>query len=164
VLRNSEIVIEPPTDDPARTFTMFVTNCEPKLRRALVALYGTERGRDATAEALAYAWEHWAELDHIDNLPGYLFRIAQSKSRQRRTPAVFVTPPDDEHPFEPKLPGALRALSEQQRLCVVLIHGFGWQLTEVAELISCKPTTVQKHVERGLRRLRRSLGADTDAD
>jgi DNA-directed RNA polymerase specialized sigma24 family protein len=40
-------------------FSQFVTEVEPRLRRALVALRGAEAGRDATAEALAWAWEHW---------------------------------------------------------------------------------------------------------
>jgi hypothetical protein len=45
----------------------------PRLGRALAAAYGFEDGRDATAEALAYAWQHWQRLQHIANLPGYLF-------------------------------------------------------------------------------------------
>ncbi len=43
----------------ADTFEAFVRDAEPRLRRALVAAYGPEQGRDAAAEALAYAWEHW---------------------------------------------------------------------------------------------------------
>ena len=39
-----------------RAFTAFVTQIEPRLRIALMAAYGTDRGRDAAAEALAYAW------------------------------------------------------------------------------------------------------------
>ena len=39
-------------------FETFFAETEPRLRRALVAAYGPERGRDAAAEALAYAWEH----------------------------------------------------------------------------------------------------------
>ena len=36
-------------------FEAFVRSAEPRLRRALVAAYGFEDGRDAAAEALAYA-------------------------------------------------------------------------------------------------------------
>jgi len=42
-------------DDPA-VFERFVEEARPRLSRALAALYGFEDGRDATAEALAYAW------------------------------------------------------------------------------------------------------------
>ena len=40
---------------------------EPRLRRAFVAGYGSERGREATAEALAYAWERWAQIEPMPN-------------------------------------------------------------------------------------------------
>jgi DNA-directed RNA polymerase specialized sigma24 family protein len=163
VLQISELVERPPNDEQ-RDFTGFVLASEPNLRRALVALYGTERGRDATAEALAYAWEHWQELGQINNLTGYLFRVAQSRSRMRRTSVVFAAPEVVDPAYEPRLPAALQALPDQQRLCVVLVHGFGWRYTEVAELIGCRPTTVQQHVARGLHHLRKALGVDANVE
>ena len=66
-------------DDQA--FERFVAEAGPRLGRALAALYGFEDGRDATAEALAYAWENWDRLQHIANLPGYLFRVGQTRNR-----------------------------------------------------------------------------------
>jgi hypothetical protein len=39
-------------------FAAFFAETEPRLRRAFVAAYGPERGREAAAEALAYAWQH----------------------------------------------------------------------------------------------------------
>lgn len=147
---------------PALSFEAFVADAEPRLRRALVAAYGPERGRDAVAEALAYAWEHWHRLGEIENLPGYLFRVAQSKTRPRYHRATFEVPDDHEHLYEPNLMGALATLSERQRLSVVLVHGLGWTLREVAELTGTRPTTVQNHLERGLRRLRAALGVCDD--
>jgi RNA polymerase sigma factor (sigma-70 family) len=58
---------------------------------------------------------------------------------------------------EPGLPRALNGLSEKQRVAVVLVCGFGWQLREVAELFGVKTTTVQNHVDRGLAKLRLDL-------
>jgi RNA polymerase sigma factor (sigma-70 family) len=145
-------------------FEAFVRAAEPALRRALVAAYGHEDGREAAAEALAYAWEHWNRVSQMPNPAGYLFRVARSsaaKSRRwRRPPAVFAIPADAEHLFEPGLPAALAALSERQRIAVVLRVGFGYTLREVADLTGTKVTTVQNHMERGLRRLRERLGAD----
>jgi hypothetical protein len=43
-------------------FEQFMAIAEPRLRVALVAAYGPDRGREAAAEALAYAWEHWERL------------------------------------------------------------------------------------------------------
>lgn len=145
-------------------FERFVAEAGPRLGRALAALYGFEDGRDATAEALVYAWENWPRLQHIANLPGYLFRVGQSRGRRRRQPVteLFSADADAEHRFEPGLPKALARLTERQRLAVVLVHGYGCTLREVAELTGTKPTSVQNHLSRGLARLRSSLGVDDE--
>lgn len=147
-----------PASPDGEAFEAFFRENEPKLRRALVAAYGFEEGRDAAAEALAWAWEHWERMRDVANLPGYLFRVAQSRRRRRRLPVLRDAPGWIEHRFEPGLPGALAALSQRQRVAVVLVHGYGCTLREVAELTGIKQTTVQNHAERGLARLRARLG------
>jgi RNA polymerase sigma factor (sigma-70 family) len=152
------------SDDQA-AFERFVAEAGPRLGRALAALYGFEDGRDATAEALAYAWENWPRLQHIANLPGYLFRVGQTRGRRRqRQPAAdpFDVAECGDHSFEPGLPKALAALTQRQRLAVVLVLGYGCTLREVAELTGIRPTTVQNHLSRGLRRLRSLLGVDDE--
>jgi RNA polymerase sigma-70 factor (ECF subfamily) len=151
------------TASPAsQAFEAFFLENEPKLRGALVAAYGFEEGRDATAEAFAWAWENWERLRDVANAPGYLFRVAQSRRRRRRIPVLRDVPGWAEHRFEPGLPGALAGLSPRQRLAVVLVHGYGCTLREVSELTGIKQTTVQNHAERGLARLRARLGADDE--
>jgi len=144
-------------------FEAFVKDVEPRLSRAFAAAYGFEDGRDATAEALAYAFEHWDRLQHIGNLPGYLFRVGQSRSRRRRQPVVFAVPDSTDHAFEPGLPAALGSLTQRQRLAVVLVYGYGYTLREVAELTGTRPTTVQNHLARGLARLRSRMGVSDDS-
>jgi DNA-directed RNA polymerase specialized sigma24 family protein len=150
-------------DDPA-VFERFVEEAGPRLGRALAALYGFEDGRDATAEALAYAWENWQRLQHIENLPGYLFRVGQTRGRRRRQPAgqLFDSGEGGDYTFEPGLPKALAALTQRQRLAVVLVHGYGYTLREVAELTGIRPATVRNHLSRGLSRLRSLLGANDE--
>ncbi|HUC21191.1 MAG TPA: sigma-70 family RNA polymerase sigma factor [Streptosporangiaceae bacterium] len=143
-------------------FEAFVKDVEPRLSRALAAAYGFEDGRDATAEALAYAFEHWDRLQHIANLPGYLFRVGQSRGRRRRQPVVFAVPDNTDHAFEPGLPAALGSLTGRQRLAVVLVYGYGYTLREVAELTGIRPTTVQNHLARGLSRLRSRMGVNDE--
>jgi DNA-directed RNA polymerase specialized sigma24 family protein len=143
-------------------FEAFVRATEPRLSRALAAAYGFEDGRDATAEALAYAFEHWERLRDVENLPGYLFRVGQSRSRRRRQPVLFAVPDGSDHDFEPGLPAALAGLTQRQRLAVVLVHGYGFTLREVAELTGVRPTTMQNHLNRGLARLRLTLGVRDD--
>jgi DNA-directed RNA polymerase specialized sigma24 family protein len=141
------------------TFAEFHSSAEPQLRRALIARYGGQVGREAAAEALAYGWEHWDRLRTMENPIGYLYRVGQSRSRRlwpRRT--VFSAPGLTELPwFEPKLPQALEELSARQRQVVVLVHGFEYTHQEVADLLGISRSSVQNHVERGLAKLRSDL-------
>ncbi len=163
--RETHVTNHPPQTEGGPTdFETFVLAAEPPLRRALVAAYGYEDGREAAAEALAYAWEHWTEVREMPNAAGYLYRVAQScaaRGRRWRRPRPMLTPPPGaEHRFEPGLPAALASLPERQRVAVVLVHGFGYTLREVADLTGIKVTTVQNHLERALRRLRDRLGVE----
>lgn len=148
------------TSEDRAAFERFVKEVGPRLGRAMAAAYGFEDGQDATAEALAYAWQHWQRLQHIGNLPGYLFRVGQTRGRRRKRQRVlFEIDHSSDHRFEPGLPKALATLTHRQRVAVVLVHGYGYTLREVADLTGTKPTTVQNHLSRGLARLRNSLGA-----
>jgi RNA polymerase sigma factor (sigma-70 family) len=144
-------------DDNETAFRLFVAEAEPRLRRALIAAYGYERGREATAEALAFAWENWSRLDRVENLMGYLYRVGQSRTRSKKAPLFFERSSWDEPLFDPRLVTALAALPQRQRVAVFLAHGAGWTHAEVGELMGVKAPTVQKHVERGLAHLRRLL-------
>jgi DNA-directed RNA polymerase specialized sigma24 family protein len=144
-------------------FSRFVREVEPRLRRALVAAYGPERGREGAAEALAYAWEHWDTMQGVSSPLAYLYRVAQSRTRPRRTRALFVRPEAAEPWYEPNLARALEHLTEGQRTAVVLVHGFGWTMREVAECTGVQVTSVQNHLERGLRKLRAALKVRSNA-
>jgi RNA polymerase sigma factor (sigma-70 family) len=147
-------------------FETFVSTAERKLSFALAAAYGPELGREATAEALAYAWEHWDRLSVMSNPIGYLYRVGQSRvrrHRRQRTRTGHDTAKGREPWVEPALPAALAALTQRQRVAVVLVEGFGWTQAEVAELTGTSRSTIQKHLERGLTSLRAELGVETDA-
>ncbi|MFN8028184.1 MAG: sigma factor-like helix-turn-helix DNA-binding protein [Acidimicrobiia bacterium] len=128
-----------------------------RLKRALVAAYGSERGAEATAEALAYAWEHRERVLAMEHPVAYLYRVGQSRTRWRKRRVVFEVPDGSDPWIEPALVPALAALTERQRVAVVLVHGFGWELGEVGEILDIKVTSVQNHVERGLAKLRNAL-------
>jgi DNA-directed RNA polymerase specialized sigma24 family protein len=145
------------TDEQAGEFATFFADVEPQLRRALVARYGHERGREAAAEALTWAWEHWPELASIGNPVGYLYRVGQSKSRPRRERPVFERLIPHEHVVEPGLEGALAQLSDRQRIVLLLVFGDRWTHAEVADLLGVRVSTVQKHVDRGRVRLQKLL-------
>jgi DNA-directed RNA polymerase specialized sigma24 family protein len=146
-----------------KDFEEFVLRVEPGLRRSLFAVLGVDRGREATAEALAWAWEHWSQIDGMHNPTGFLFRVGQSRSRSRKVRPIFVRDDWNEPLVEPHLGIALAGLTDAQRTAVILVHGFGWTLREVAELNGIKVPSVQTHLERGMHKLRISLEVEERA-
>lgn len=134
-----------------------------RLRRALIANLGRHDGDEAFAEAMLFAWSHPEKLDSLENPVAYLFRVGKSQLRKSRR-QVFKGPPrssDHQAPdFEPALDETLRRLSPRQRTAVVLVVGWNWSHTEVAELLGISKSSVQRHVERGMTHLRTALGAE----
>lgn len=145
-------------------FSVFVGEIEPKLSFALAAAYGVEVGGESTADALAYAWEHWSELKAMDNPAGYLYRVGQTAARKhRRRSPLFPPVAAFEMPVvEPGLPAALGQLSRSQRVAVVLVHALDWSEREAAEFLGVDRSTVRRHRDRGLAKLRRALEVGID--
>ena len=149
----------------AGDFDVFVAENERVLRHSLSAALGSQLGYEAAAEALAYGWEHWDRISGMKNPAGYLYRFGRDRGRRQlgQSPPVFSVPATSTIPMvEPHLPHALSKLSERQRVAVVLVHSFGWSLSEVAHQLGIAKGTVQKHLERGLRTLREELGVTDD--
>lgn len=151
-------------EEQREAFSRFFVETEPRLRHALIARYGLEIGREATADALAYAWEHWTRIKRMNNAVGYLYRVGRTSSRRYRSRPVGADPKPTTQPWtEPALPKALTSLSERQRIAVVLKHSFRWTYAEIAELLGVSVPTVQKHVTRGLAKLRKDLEVGSHA-
>lgn len=143
------------------SFTEFVATYEARLRQALMASCGSERGRDAACDALSYGWEHWDRVGPMENPVGYLYKVGVDRARRvsRRKPLRFDPVDSARIPeVEPQLPDALAGLSERQRVVAVLVHGYGWTQLEVAELLGLSRSAVRNHMERALVSLRRSIG------
>jgi RNA polymerase sigma-70 factor (ECF subfamily) len=151
------------SDTKHAVFHDFVIEVEPRLHAALIPSLGLEHAREATAEALAWAWEHWDRVAGMDNPAGYLYRVARTEARKLyRGRPVLPAPPSTEMPWvEPGLPAAIARLPDRQRVTVVLVYALGWTQAEVAALLGVSHGSVQKHAERGLQRLRSALGGDT---
>lgn len=144
-------------------FEEFVRLVEPRLRRALIGCRGVEVAQEAVAEALAYAWEHWSEVQGLGNPAGYLFRVGQSRTRRRSEPRL--PSPESLHlpDIEPALIPALLALPERQRSAVWLVHACGWTYAEAADALGVSASAIGTHVGRALERLRRDLEVETRA-
>src|SRR5262245_45252652 len=154
----------PVRETAEQSFNAFVDEHERSLRESLTAAFGVDVGRDATADALAHAWERWDRVSGMDNPVGYLYVVGRNRARRslkRRgsAPVRYPTPTGDGAPlFEPALAGALAALSERERAVVLLLHGFQWTMSEVAETLDLSKSTVQSYAERGLAKLRAGMG------
>jgi DNA-directed RNA polymerase specialized sigma24 family protein len=151
----------------APEYTAFVQETGGRLRLALISAYGVQVGEEATSEALAYAWEHWERLSQMENPAGYLYRVGQTRARRgifRRSPPLPKPRTVDSTPWvEPGLAAALEELSPKQRTAVLLVHGFGWTTSEVADLLGVAFSTAKAHLERGMSKLRDRLGVDVVA-
>jgi RNA polymerase sigma-70 factor (ECF subfamily) len=153
-------------DRDSEEFAAFFEEVEPRVRYALAAAYGPERGHEGAAEAFAYAWEHWNRISKMANPAGYVYRAGQHYAARLkpRTGRLFQVPAGNPEPIiEPGLARALEKLSVKQRAAVVLIRGYGYTHREVADLLGIRIPSVQKHLERGLAKLRSSLGVTIDA-
>lgn len=151
---------------PDGEFAGFVANLEPKLRRVLAAHLGVDRARDATADALSYAWEHWESVRGMVNPGGYLYRTAvrQQARKRRGPPALPPEPANTQVPdFEPRLDWALAKLTDRQRVAVLLVHGWGWPLVEAAQLLGLSESSLRTHAARGIDRLRSLMKVAADA-
>jgi len=110
---------------------------------------------------MLFAWENWVSVQSMANPVGYLYRVAQSKSRQRRVPrllgATTPTLPD----YEPDLVAALKRLPRRQREVVWLVHACGWKHIECSETLGISASAVSTHLTRALKALRVDLGVDS---
>jgi len=152
-----------PTSDAADDFDQFVASVEGRLRRAFVGAVGVDEAHDATAEALAWAWEHWAEVAAMENPAGYLYRVGRSHVRRRppRRVRYLVQEAHRLPDVEPALPDALRALPERQRTVVWLVYACEWTYGEVSQALAISASAVGTHASRGLAALRTTIG-DSD--
>lgn len=147
------------------SFTAFVEGVARPLRQALIAGYGRDVGDEALSEAMVYAWQNWDRISVMTNPSGYLYRVGQNRARarlrRRALPFGPMRPQGGNYWFEPKLASALTSLSHKQRATVILVHGFDWTVTEVAEMWGVTFSTVQAHLDRGMSKLRRRMRVDS---
>lgn len=152
-----------PGRDDTSSFEGFMAETEPRVRRALISGFGSRLGREATLDAFEYGWEHWERIRGYSNPAGYVYRTGvrcalKARRREARTAGFEADGLGRDVWVEPKLDGSLDRLSDSQRVCVVLVHGFEWTYQEVAELLEVRRSTVQRHVDRGMAKLRSELG------
>lgn len=154
---------QPHPPEPPVLFDDFFAESEPMLRRALVARFGADLGREAACEALSYGWLNWDRVRVVANPRGYLYRVGERWARRQqeraRRPTLFRRETARfESNFEPGLGVALDKLSPQQRQVVALVVGFGYTYQQVADMLGLSRSSIQTHVERAMTSLKKNLG------
>lgn len=144
----------------ADELTEFVTAYLPRLRAALLAWAGEDAVDEAVAETLLHLSGQPERVMGMANPRGYLYRVARSRLRgsRRKVPVLPPVPAAQLPEIEPGLPAALAGLPERQRVTVLLMGGLGWSAREVADVLGIAPTSVHNHYQRGLSRLRQTIG------
>lgn len=129
------------------------------VERALVARYGTEVGREAAADALAWSVEHHHMLAAMANPNGYLYRVGQSAARrhlrlQQQPTATVPRPIISEESADLDLRRALMELPQRQRAAVFLVHCAGYSYRAAADVLDTTTGNIGSLISRGLTHLR----------
>jgi RNA polymerase sigma-70 factor, ECF subfamily len=136
-----------------------------RIWRGLLAFSGDpEVASDAVAEAFAQVLRRGEEVRDPERwVWRAAFRIAAGELKERRRSGVAVRPGSYEMEEPARdLVVALGALSERQRVSVVLHDAAGYPSKEVAGIIGSTEAAVRVHLMRGRRRLRELLKEDDD--
>jgi RNA polymerase sigma factor (sigma-70 family) len=146
-------------------FRSFFTETEPILRRIFVARFGPDRGADATAEALGYAWRNWEKVSAMERPVAYLYTVGRSRTRWYQRPLETTTDRAvDASVHDIDLARALKCLTGRQRECVVLVEALNFTYKEASETLGLSRSSVQRHVERAKARLKVSLSEGDSND
>jgi RNA polymerase sigma factor (sigma-70 family) len=158
------------TDD----FEDRLTALRPRLHRYCARMMGsTVDGEDVLQDSLVKALSARAEGVNVDNLEGWLFRIAHNTSLDvlRRESRNTLVPLTEDFEAVPMPEVDLIAVSfqtflrlpELQRCAVIIKDVLGHSIDEVANVAGCTPAAAKSALQRGRATLRQlaQMPADT---
>lgn len=166
--------VEPGELAPGATdFDAFYAATAPALVRAVFALTGDlAEAQDCVQEAYARAWQRWTVISRYDVPAAWVrqvaCRLAISRFRRARTGRGVLRrhgPPPDVPAVSPDhvaIVAALKKLSADQRLAVVLHHLTGLSVEEVATETGVPAGTVKARLSRGRTALAALLADDQE--
>jgi RNA polymerase sigma factor (sigma-70 family) len=150
-----------------------LTALRPRLHRYCARMTGsTVDGEDVVQDTLVKALSARAEGANVDNLEGWLFRIAHNTSLDllRRRSRNTVVPLIDDFEAAP-MPGAdivavsfqtFLRLPELQRCAVILKDVLGHSVDEIASVTGSTPAAAKSALQRGRAALRQLARMPTD--
>jgi RNA polymerase sigma-70 factor (ECF subfamily) len=150
-----------------------LTALRPRLHRYCARMTGsTVDGEDVLQDTLVKALSARAEGARVDNLEGWLFRIAHNTSLDllRRGSRNTVVPLTEDFEAAPMPQVDIVAVSfqtflrlpELQRCAVILKDVLGHSIDEVASITDCTPAAAKSALQRGRSTLRQLAQMPTD--
>jgi RNA polymerase sigma factor (sigma-70 family) len=118
------------------------------------------RAQDVTQEAFLQLLLHWGRVSRFDRPGAWVRRVAiritgraMGRDALRHQAEAEAASPWEPRPFDLDVMDAIRSLTHQQRVAVVLFYYERATLEEIAELLGCAPSTVGVHLHRARVRL-----------
>lgn len=148
------------------TFEDFWRTQRTPLARALALTLGdVELAAEATDEAMARAFQHWARVSTLDSPTGWAYRVGLNWSRSvlrrvRRRPPQWLAQSNTQHdaaPLDPSVTAALQQLPHGQRAVVVCRLLLNHSEQQTATLLHIRPGTVKSRLARAIAHLATSL-------
>jgi RNA polymerase sigma factor (sigma-70 family) len=150
-----------------------LTALRPRLHRYCARMTGsTVDGEDVVQDTLVKALSAQAEGANVDNLEGWLFRIAHNTSLDllRRRSRNTVVPLIEDFEAAPMLGADIVAVSfqtflrlpELQRCAVILKDVLGHSVDEIASVTGSTPAAAKSALQRGRTALRQLARMPTD--
>jgi RNA polymerase sigma factor (sigma-70 family) len=158
------------------TWANFESFFEAEHERLFKALYFVTGNRHDAEELMQDAfltmWERWGDLGRIDDVTGYLFRVALNGSRMRWRRAETAkrklslvgrpTDPFADAEMRVDVQAMLRQLTPRQRAALLLTELMGYPSDEAALIMGIRASTVRALATQG-RQAMRATGGDDDA-
>jgi RNA polymerase sigma-70 factor (ECF subfamily) len=171
-----ELVQQARLGDQDAFASLAATNVDRCYALAFRILRDAQRAQDATQDALLGAWRDLPSLRDPDRFEAWLTRLVvhaayvQARSDRRWTSRVRLTTPVPEPDPDPAvsiverdaLERGFRLLTPEHRAVLVLHHGLGYPLVEIADLLGIPAGTVRSRLHHATRRMKTSLEADLE--
>jgi RNA polymerase sigma-70 factor (ECF subfamily) len=160
----------------ASAFSQLANDRLVSMYRLSAAVLGDPtEAEDATHDAAVKAWEGWGSLRDVDRFDAWFQRILINECRdrlrrrpQRRELALADNDLDVDGADEAaqvaeraSLALAMRELTPDQRIAIVLRYYMGFDVDEIAHRAGARPGTVKSRIHYALRALRATRDAAT---
>ncbi|HEX6264396.1 MAG TPA: sigma-70 family RNA polymerase sigma factor [Actinomycetota bacterium] len=153
------------------SFDAFFEAEHERLFKALYFVTGNlHDAEELMQDAFLTMWERWGDLGRIDDVTGYLFRVALNGSRMRwrraemakRKLALVGRPVDPFADAEVRVDvqAMLQRLTPRQRAALLLTELMGYPSDEAASIMGVRASTVRALATQGRQAMRATRGDD----